>query len=806
MTGSPFVDMMLSGAFIFSADKDHKLLYTNEQLVRFFECEDTADLMKYVGGSFDGMIHDPEPEMINKEMESQLGGSSSGSGYVFFNIITKNGDVLRVVVHWTRTCDDDMGDVFYSVIYLHNLDNVSNDFDIITGLLGKRRFDKYATGVNKQYLSEHQSGSFALIFVNLVNFKRLNLESGIIEGNACLRSVAKVLGKSYRNAFVSRIAADHFVVFAEQEGVIENTENAIKTFGESYGNKYNVICKYGIYMFDAGPDFYVETAMSRAKIACDSIKDDDRCDYVVFSDELEESVKTSEYVVGKIDDAIKNGWIKVYFQPVIRSLTEKVCSMESLVRWIDPEIGFLPPDRFIGVLEKERCIHKLDSFVIDRVCSVIAERLDKGLPVVPASVNLSRLDFVMCDMLEVVENAVKKHGIPRKYLHIEITESMIASDEELMRKVINDFRNAGYEIWMDDFGSGYSSLTLLKEYDFNTLKLDMKFLTPLTEKSKSIIKSVITMAKDIGMKTLAEGVETAEQLEFLKEIGCGLIQGYYYGKPEPPTEVFEHLAQKGIDTELIEWSDFYQAASYVARATQVPLEVIEDDGSNFRTLFMNKAYKEQFFSDDFTLEQMDELIYKTSSPLLKKYREFADIAEASGKKETFYYTVNGDYISFTVHAIAEHDGHHILAATNTNLSRENVSDERARLDSMLKEMNLLFESVQAVNLTENTIYPLLGGFRYLDRDAVDGKDLQKSISYFAKNMVHPDETERCLAFLKSADLAKRVEATNLGYIADVFMIRNKKGYRPCETFIMMIPGTAGNEYLFCVKECVKRTQ
>ena len=122
MTGSPFADMMLSGAFIFSADKDHKLLYTNEQLVRFFECEDTADLMKYVGGSFDGMIHDPEPEMINKEMESQLGGSSSGSGYVFFNIITKNGDVLRVVVHWTRTCDDDMGDVFYSVIYLHNLD------------------------------------------------------------------------------------------------------------------------------------------------------------------------------------------------------------------------------------------------------------------------------------------------------------------------------------------------------------------------------------------------------------------------------------------------------------------------------------------------------------------------------------------------------------------------------------------------------------------------------------------------------------------------------------------------------------
>ncbi len=802
MAHSPIADRMEGGAFIFGADKEHKLLYANEHLIRLFECVDTDDLMSHVNGSFDGMIHDPEPEMVIKEIDAELDGRDSGSGYVFFHIVTKNGDVLRVVHHWTRTRDEDMGDVFYSMLFLHDLDNLSNDFDIITGLLGKRRFDKYAAGLNKQNIGDEVGGAFAVIYINLVNFKRLNLESGIIEGNACLRAVAKVLRKSYRNAVVSRIASDHFAIFSEREGVIESTENAIKMFGESYGNKYNVICKFGIYEFTANPDFYIETALSRAKIACDSIKSDERRDYAVFSDELEESVRTNEYVVGKIDDAIENGWINVYFQPVIRTLTGQVCSMESLVRWIDPEIGILPPDRFIGVLEKERCIHKIDSFVIDRACGIISERLRKGLPVVPVSVNLSRLDFVMCDMLSVVEQAVEKHKIPKEYLHIEITESMIASDEELMRKVIEDFREAGYEIWMDDFGSGYSSLTLLKEYEFDTLKLDMRFLTPLTDKSKNIIKSIVSMAKDIGVKTLAEGVETAEQLEFLKEIGCGLIQGYYYGKPEPVEDVFANIEEKGIGRELLEWRDFYRAASLVARATKVPLEVIEDDGKAFRTLFMNKAYKEQFFAEDFSIEQIDELIYRTSSPLLKKYREFADSTEASGKKETFYYTVNGNYISITAHKIAEHDGHYILAASIADLSQGSVSDERARLDSMLKEINLLFESVQAVNLRENTIHPLLGGFRYLDRDAVDGKDLQKSIRYFAQNMVHPDETERCLAFLRSSDLAQRVEATNLGYISGVFRIRNEKGYRPCEVFIMMIPGTAGNEYLFCVKECV----
>jgi hypothetical protein len=371
-----------------------------------------------------------------------------------------------------------------------------------------------------------------------------------------------------------------------------------------------------------------------------------------------------------------------------------------------------------------------------------------------------------------------------------------------MRKVIDDFRAAGYEIWMDDFGSGYSSLTLLKDYDFNTLKLDMRFLTPLTDKSKSIIKSVVTMAKDIGMKTLAEGVETREQLDFLREIGCGLIQGYYYGRPEPVEDVFGHLEERGIDVEPSEWRDFYQAASFNARATDVPLELIEDDGTDFKTLFMNKSYKDQIFTEEYNLETIDRLIYHTSSPLIKKYREFANIAEMSKKEETFYYTVGGSFISITVKEIAEHNGHHILTGMLLNLSKDAKSEAREKLDSVLKQVNLLFTSVQTVNLSENTIFPLLGGFKYLDRDAVDGNDLQKSIRYFANKMVHPSEAGRCLKFLESATLEERVEGTGRGYIGDVFRIMSPEGYKRCEAFILMIPGTRGNEYLFCVKECV----
>ena len=214
----------------------------------------------------------------------------------------------------------------------------------------------------------------------------------------------------------------------------------------------------------------------------------------------------SEYIVNKIDEALQLEWIKVHYQPVIRSLTGELCGFESLARWEDPQLGRLAPDSFIGALEDCKQIYKLDCYMVDKVCRDIHDRFDAGLEMVPVSINFSRLDFLICDMLDIVEKAVEKYDIPRDYIHIEITESMVVSDGELMRRIIDRFRDKGYGIWMDDFGSGYSSLNLLKDFSFDVLKMDMKFLSSFNVKSKSIMRSVVNMAKDIGIMTLAEGV------------------------------------------------------------------------------------------------------------------------------------------------------------------------------------------------------------------------------------------------------------------------------------------------------------
>ena len=510
----------------------------------------------------------------------------------------------------------------------------------------------------------------------------------------------------------------------------------------------------------------------------------------------------AEYVIKNIDTALENGWVKVYYQPVIRSLTGQLCGAESLARWDDPNIGFLSPDKFIGALEASRQIHKLDCFIVEKVCSDISARLKKGFSAIPVSVNFSRLDFESRDMLRVVENAIEKYDIPRDYIHIEITESMIVSDGDLMTQVIGDFRGAGFEVWMDDFGSGYSSLTLLKDYYFDTLKMDMNFLESITDRSKAIMTSTITMAKDIGLKTLAEGVETSEQIDFLKSIGCGKLQGYFYGKPMPIDAFFEHMAESGITIEEREWHHFYQQASFAARYTDEPLELVEDDGENFRTLFMNDAYRAQIqVKNSLSLEELDKLIYKTKSPLLKKYREYANIMESTKNQETFYYTYNGNVLCLQGKEIAEHGGRHIIKASNRNISMDTNLKKQSSVDNKLKELNHIFDSVLVMNPERNTIMPLLGNFAYSGRFSSDANDsLDENLKIMAEKIIAPSDRERFLKFADFETLIDRIGKDDKGFVENIFRLKQKDGnYKWREVTIMTIPGTHGREFIISTK-------
>ncbi|WP_026651709.1 EAL domain-containing protein [Butyrivibrio proteoclasticus] len=512
----------------------------------------------------------------------------------------------------------------------------------------------------------------------------------------------------------------------------------------------------------------------------------------------------AKYVVENIDKAIENGWIVPYYQPVIRSLTGQLCSAEALARWIDPEYGFLAPYLFIGPLEDSKQIYKLDCFIVECACKDISDRLSQELPVVPVSINLSRLDFEATNMLEVVEKAIEKYDIPRDYLHVEITESMIASDEDLMRSEIDRFREAGYEVWMDDFGSGYSSLTVLKDFQFDTLKMDMHFLSTFTEKSKSIMTWGITMAKSIKMKTLAEGVETQEQVDFLKKIGCGRLQGYFYGKPMPLDDLLPAMQEKNITFEKRQWRHYYDVASFNAMETNEPLELFEYDGKNFKTLFMNEPYKQQIFINEKDLSKIDNIIYTGSSPLVKKYKEFANILASSGNQETFYYTYNGSILRFTARVLASNAGRHLIKGSILNISMDRENNKLNDLNYRLKELNHLFEVVLQLNPGNNSIAPLLGQFRYSPQEKVVTGTLTERNELTEKYIVHPKDRKRYHDFLDMSTIKSRIELSGRGYVVTVCRLKQPDGnYQWKELSLLLIPGTNAREYLLCIKSTVE---
>lgn len=388
--------------------------------------------------------------------------------------------------------------------------------------------------------------------------------------------------------------------------------------------------------------------------------------------ELDEA-EERQFIIEHLDDAIADGELVVYFQPVIRALTEKLSGFEALVRWISPELGFLPPDRFIPVLEEENLISRVDIFVINEVCRLL-HKYDAhgGHGNVPVSINLSVLDLNAMDMCQVLIDATEKYNISRDMLHVELTETIMATDEQLVRDRIARFHEEGFEVWMDDFGSGYSTLNSLKDYEFDVLKLDMKFLSSNTEKSWSIMQSIVALAKNIGVGTVAEGCETEEQVKMLRRIGCDKIQGYFFGKPMSHLEINQHIADRGLDVETMSEADFYGHVSHIEYPTSSAICIMELDGETLKPWYISEEYAKilrdvQFenFNDFKATINTDENDDKNYNIIFKQRIRSVKV----GTEEAFLTEYRGVYLALKVLKIyAEKDRYIVrVSLMNTNI-------------------------------------------------------------------------------------------------------------------------------------------
>ena len=417
--------------------------------------------------------------------------------------------------------------------------------DSLTGLLTRSSFHDKAG----QFLHSNSEGT-AIIWFNLDNFKMYNKRFGFSRGDLLLREIAgiiRIIFPPENSNFSGRFSDDNFVVLTDWTSAELNTD-MIQEYLYALHEDITLRLRAGLYFPSESED--IRSSCDRAKLACDSIRKNHSVSSCMFHDGMSRELSLQQHILDTLDDAIQDGRLRVLYQPIVRIATGKICECEALARWSDGELGNISPAEFIPTLEEYREIHRLDIHALRQVCRDYRTRSMKGLPVLPVSVNLSRLDFELCDILQEVELAVTVNSIPRDMLHIEITESVGDEDSTVLNLGIERFRAMGYEVWMDDFGSGYSSLNVLKDYNFDTIKFDMKFLHGFdinkSEKAKYIISSNLKMARLMGMQALAEGVENEEQLSYLRTIGFDKAQGYYFGKPMNLDDIFS--LERGIET------------------------------------------------------------------------------------------------------------------------------------------------------------------------------------------------------------------------------------------------------------------
>lgn len=376
---------------------------------------------------------------------------------------------------------------------------------------------------------------FAIAYLDIENFKTYNERYGFLAGDELLKKFATGLNQIFVSELVARFSDDHFVALCDM-GVLGDRVEATRSLLHDLRGDVRLHLKVGAYELQS-ESTDVGLACDRARIACNAVKKMPDRTMAMYDGGLELSVRRKQHIINNVKRAVSEGWVKVYYQPVVRCAdgSGALCGYEALARWNDPEYGLLPPFAFIETLEEYREIDKLDRCIVEQVCRDLRAELDAGREVVPVSLNFSRLDFELYDVPAFLDEMSRKYDVPSSLLDVEITESALTEQLGVLQRTMSTLREGCYSLWLDDFGSGYSSLNVLKDFQFNVLKIDMAFLRgfPDNEKAAPILSSIVKLAHALDLVTLCEGVETIEQFEFLRSIGCERAQGYYFGKPEP---------------------------------------------------------------------------------------------------------------------------------------------------------------------------------------------------------------------------------------------------------------------------------
>jgi diguanylate cyclase (GGDEF)-like protein len=447
--------------------------------------------------------------------------------------------------------------------------------DDLTGLYNRRFFMLQTNGM----LERNPSQNFALIRLDIDRFHLFNDAYGSKEGDRILQLIAGLLSqveKEYFPCTYGRIESDVFC-FCEPYlcDTLPSQLESLNRQIEALRDDYRLKASFGVYPITSRP-VEMEKLYSYATEAARKCKNNYNQTFAIYDDSMGRSAAAAQEIANEMEAALRDKQFVVYLQPKYTLEDTRLCGAEALVRWKHPQKGMISPGSFIPVFEQNGFITRLDDYMWEQACILLARWIGQGRTPLPVSVNISRVSLYNPRIVDRLEELVHAYHIPHALLRLEITESAYMSNPDLMRSIIRQLHKSGFMILMDDFGSGYSSLNTLKDIDVDVLKVDMKFLPSGAGniRSEKILASVLRMADWIGMQTIVEGVETREQVDFLRSIGCRYAQGFYFGRPMPVSD-YEALEQQ---------ADVFPAPSHTEGTGTKSIDVLWSSNSEVNTL------------------------------------------------------------------------------------------------------------------------------------------------------------------------------------------------------------------------------
>lgn len=753
-------DLLKAGICLVKADAQGTILFANRGLVSMYDCASEEEFLSFTTGRFSGMYTGDTIPLSNKTEAFRIS---------FFS-----------AKRHLRTADVQMepvladGEACY-VLEVENRRMLSSEAeDTLTGFPGTDVFLNQALEIAQKRMSEGTFTAMCPVCFNVANFRGFNRENGMNAGNRCIAYIGTVLRRNFPEGIFTRTDAENFWGLVARKDISERLDSVCAAVNLYLGRRSYAL-KAGVVVFDqAADEETLRHSFDMAQIACNRVKNDGEHSYAVFSKQMEEQLEMRRYILDHFDQALEEGYIKIYYQPVVRTLSGKVCSCEALARWEDPQRGMISPGVFVPVLESARRIGRLDQYMIEHVVQYQNALLESGRRAVPVSLNLSQLDFDLIQPLKYLNEMTEKYHMPHSYFHVEITETVLAENQERMARMIDHFHADGYEVWLDDFGSGYSSLKSLSRYPFDLIKLDMGFFRDFDAESREIVTSVVMMAKRLGMHTLAEGVETREQIDFLKKIGCEKMQGYFYGKPIPGHMIHAQLNQKGLQLESGLEASVYDKAGLVDMLSEDNAYLFLMENGTVRLLAYNEALAKTVRSVG--AERALDTTLVMSAEKMPRHRHFVRFLESvfdqSQATETFI--ENGSALRVQASFVAGVREFWVGSAHVKSISSNEISLLEQRQNAVMHNAVLLFDGIYHLDLEKDQIEVAACVHAHMKLGTVF-KGIRPSLVTFCRKFVNALDQERFLAFTDTYHLLEASKHVEYGYVQDLFRIKRDDG-------------------------------